>query len=184
MSTVSKPEGVLGDPRVTVFGTNEQREIDIDVSRYVSLARLTLAREHVMGMCEMSLIFCDEDAISKLNEQYMDKEGPTDVLAFPVDDDIVGSGRNPDNGGRGPGTPAEDDEIPQIIGDVYVCPTIASQQAAERNISLDRELALLVTHGTLHLLNYDHYEVAEREEMQAREKAIMDEFFVDHPPID
>lgn len=180
----SRSEDIVGDPRVTIFGTNEQRDIDIDVSRYVSLSQLTLARENVMGTCEMSLIFCDVDAITKLNEQYMDKEGPTDVLAFPVDDDIVGSGRNPDNGGRGPGTPSEDDEIPQLIGDVYVCPVIAQQQADERNISLDRELALLVVHGTLHLLNYDHYEVGEREEMQGRERAILDEFFLDNPSID
>lgn len=174
-------EDIIGDPRVNVFGSNEQRDIEIDVSRYLSLARLVLAREHIVGACEMSLIFCDEDSISKLNEQYMDSKGPTDVLAFPVDDDLVGSGRNPDNGGKGPGTPSESDEIPSLIGDVYICPTVAKRQAGEHNQTFDQELSLLVVHGTLHLLNYDHYEVEEREEMQSREQDILTEFFRLYP---
>ncbi len=178
---MSVSEEVVGDPRVSVFGSNEQQDIDIDVARYVALSRLTLAREHIVGICEMSLIFCDEDSISRLNEQYMDTTGPTDVLAFPVDDDIVGSGRNPDNGGRGPGTPSEDDDVPALIGDVYVCPSIALAQCAENNHTLDEEIGLLVVHGTLHLLNYDHYEIDEREEMRAREQAILTEFFRLHP---
>lgn len=178
---MNKPHDVIGDPLVTVFGSDEQNEIAVDVARYVELARLTLAREQVMGLCEMSLIFCNEDAISKLNEQYMDAQGPTDVLAFPVDDDIVGAGRNPDNGGRGPGSPSEDPEIPALIGDVYVCPTIAHRQSKEHAQTFDQEIALLVVHGTLHLLHYDHYEPDEREEMQTREQAILTEFFRLHP---
>ncbi len=178
---MNKAEEIIGDPNVSVFGSSEQLDIEIDVARYVSLARLTLAQEKINGMCEMSLIFCDVDAITKLNEQYMDAKGPTDVLAFPIDDDIVGSGRNPDNGGRGPGTPSEDPDIPTLIGDVYVCPTIAKAQASEHKQTLDQELALLVVHGTLHLLNYDHYEVSEREEMQGREKEILTEFFRLYP---
>jgi len=177
-------EEIIGDPNVSVFGSSEQLDIEVDVARYISLARLTLAKEKVVGICEMSLIFCDEDAITKLNEQYMGASGPTDVLAFPVDDDLVGSGRNPDNGGRGPGTPSEDPEMPALIGDVYVCPTIAKRQAGEHNQTLDQELALLVVHGTLHLLNYDHFEVDEREEMQAHEREILTEFFRLHPTGD
>ena len=178
---MSISEDIIGDPLVSVFGSNEQKEIEVDVARYLSLARLTLAREHVVGTCEMSLIFCDEDSITRLNEQYMDAQGPTDVLAFPVDDDLVGSGRNPDNGGRGPGTPSEDDDIPALIGDVYICPSVALRQSGEHNQTLDQELALLVVHGTLHLLSYDHYELDEREEMQEREQAILTEFFRLYP---
>lgn len=172
---------IIGDPRISVFGSNEQLDVEIDVARYVSLARLTLHSEQVVGVCEMSLIFCDEDAISRLNAQYMDSDGPTDVLAFPVDDDLVGSGRNPDNGGRGPGTPSEEQDIPTLIGDVYICAKVADSQRVDHEQSLDEELALLVVHGTLHLLNYDHYEMEEREEMQSRERAILTEFFRLHP---
>lgn len=177
-------EEIIGDEKVVVFGSNEQKDVEVNVSRYVLLARLVLDREKIIGTSEMSLIFCDVDSISKLNQQYMDAQGPTDVLAFPVDDDIVGSGRNPDNGGRGPGTPSEDNEVPMLIGDVYVCPEIALKQSEEHNVSLDQELALLVTHGTLHLLNYDHYEEEEREQMQSREKDILDEFFRLYPNAD
>ena len=95
------------NPRVNAFGTNEQSEIEVDVVTYIELAKLVLARENIMISSEMSLIFCDEEEISSLNKAYMDKDGPTDVLAFPIDDDLVGVGRNPDNGGRGPGTPSE-----------------------------------------------------------------------------
>ena len=81
---MKKSEEIIGDPNVSVFGSSEQLEIEIDVARYISLARLTLAKEKIVGICEMSLIFCDEDSITKLNEQYMGASGPTDVLAFPV----------------------------------------------------------------------------------------------------
>lgn len=174
-------EDIFGDPQVSVFGSDEQKDVEIDVARYVTLARLTLARELVVGTCEMSLIFCDEDSITKLNEHYMDAQGPTDVLSFPVDDDIVGSGRNPDIGGRGPVTPSEATDIPTLIGDVYVCAKIAARQAKDHNRTLDEELALLVVHGTLHLLSYDHYEEEERAEMQSREKSILTEFFRLYP---
>ena len=179
-----KSEEIIGDPNVSVFGSSEQLDIEVDVARYISLARLTLAKEKVIGKCEMSLIFCDEDAITTLNEKYMSATGPTDVLAFPVDEDLVGSGRNPDNGGRGPGTPSEENEIPALIGDVYICPSIANKQAGENGQTLDQELGLLVVHGTLHLLNYDHFEVEEREEMQSQEKEILTEFFRLYPVVD
>lgn len=164
------------NPKVNVFGTNEQNDVDVDVTTYVALARLVLARENVMLASEMSLIFCDEEEISALNKSYMDKDGPTDVLSFPIDDDLVGAGRNPDNGGRGPGTPSEADNIPAIIGDVYICPKVANAQCGENNKTYDQEMRLLVVHGTLHLLGYDHMEDAERAQMQERENAILAEF--------
>ena len=164
------------NPRVNVFGTNEQSEIEVDVVTYIELAKLVLARENIMISSEMSLIFCDEEEISSLNKAYMDKDGPTDVLAFPIDDDLVGVGRNPDNGGRGPGTPSEGDGIPALIGDVYICPKIANEQCGENNKTYDQEMKLLVVHGTLHLLGYDHMEEKERIQMQAREHEILGEF--------
>lgn len=170
-------EEIVGDPRISVFGSDEQKDVDIDVSRYVKLARLVLAREHVMGTCEMSLIFCDEEVISRLNKEYMDEDGPTDVLSFPVDEDLVGSGRNPDIGGRGPGVPSEDNDVPSLIGDVFIYAKKALDQSREHGVSFDEEIALLVVHGTLHLLNYDHYDEEEREEMQLRERVILEEFF-------
>lgn len=167
---------LIGDPRVEVFGANEQREIEIDVLRWIRLARFVLSEEKVPGEAELSLFFVDEQAITDLNERFMESEGPTDVLAFPMDDDVVLGGRQPDQGGRGPGAPTEPGEPPYIIGDVVIAPTIARQQAENRGIALEEELALLVVHGVLHLLNYDHAEEVETAAMQQRERELLARF--------
>ncbi|MFZ4515509.1 MAG: rRNA maturation RNase YbeY [Acidimicrobiia bacterium] len=167
---------LIGDPRVEVFGANEQKEFDVEVLRWVRLARFVLSEEKVPGEAELSLFFVDEQAITDLNERFMESEGPTDVLAFPMDDDIVLGGRQPDQGGRGPGAPTEPGEPPYIIGDVVIAPSIAQKQADERGISLDDELAVLVVHGVLHLLNYDHAEAIETAAMQQRERELLARF--------
>src|SRR3546814_9823456 len=70
--------------------------------------------------------------MAELNERHMGTSGPTDVLAFPLDDDGLERGRWPDNGTSGPDRPPEDiDEVPTLLGDVVVCPSIAAEQAAE-----------------------------------------------------
>jgi probable rRNA maturation factor len=86
------------------------------------------------------------------------------------------SGRVPDRGGKGPGSAGEPTEPPVLLGDVYVCPSVAVRQAAERSIEIDAELALLVVHGLLHLLDYDHTEPDETEAMQGREREILASF--------
>ena len=84
---------------------------------------------------EMSLIFVDRDTITDLNERFLGGTGPTDVLAFPIDDDLVPAGRQPDQGGRGPGAPAEAGEPPIVLGDVVVCPTVAARAGARSTAS-------------------------------------------------
>ena len=59
------------------------------------------------GTSELSLLFVDRTTITELNEKFLGGTGPTDVLAFPMDDDVVLGGRQPDQGGRGPGAPSE-----------------------------------------------------------------------------
>jgi probable rRNA maturation factor len=164
------------DDDVSVFGANEQDDVDVDVSRYVRLARLALEAERVVPDVEMSLLFVDEPTIAELNERFLGYEGPTDVLAFPLDDELPPAGRQPDQGGRGPGSPADPGDPPAVLGDVVVCPTVASRQAAERGGALDDELSLLVVHGVLHLLNYDHADPAETAAMQRREREILAQF--------
>ena len=159
-----------------VFGADEQTELPIDVLRWVGLAELVLAEERVAADAEVSVIFVDEQAITDLNERFLGGNGPTDVLAFPMDDDVPMGGRQPDQGGRGPGAPLEPVDPPQILGDVVICPMVALRQAAERQIAVDDELALLVVHGVLHLLNYDHAETDETEKMQARERELLARF--------
>ncbi len=119
---------------ISVFGADEQRDIDMDVLKWVRLARLVLNEERVPGEAELSVIFVDTQSMSDLNERFLGGEGPTDVLAFPMDDDVVLSGRQPDQGGRGPGAPSEPGEPPTLIGDVVVCPVIAKRQAEEHAV--------------------------------------------------
>jgi len=163
---------------VRVFGSDEQRDIPVDVLRWVRLAELVLVEERVPPDAQMSVLFVDRQTISDLNARFLDGEGPTDVLAFPLDEEEVTSGRRPDEGGRGPGAPSESTDPPLVVGDVVVCPAVAKQQADARAAALDDELALLVVHGTLHLLSYDHADEPDARRMQARERELLAKFRV------
>jgi probable rRNA maturation factor len=164
------------DSETTIFAANEQTDVDIDVERYVRLADLVLESERVLPDVEMSLLFVDEGTITELHERYLGEHGPTDVLSWSMDDDVSPSGRDPDHGGRGPGSPVDPPDPPTVLGDVVVCPAVAARQAAERGVDVADELALLVVHGVLHLLNYDHAEPAEEAAMQRRERELLAEF--------
>ena len=168
------------DASPTVFGADEQHDVAVDVARWVRLAQLVLDEERVverMGAdTEMSLLFVDTTTIAELNERFLGSSGPTDVLAFPIDDELPPSGRQPDQGGRGPGTTSEATDPPMLLGDVVVCPSVASRQAAERGVAADDEVALLVVHGVLHLLDYDHAEHSEGVVMRRREQELLTRF--------
>ena len=167
---------------VSVFGVDEQDDEPVDVGRWVRLAEQVLGAEGVRRHSELSLLFVDEAAMAELNERHMGKSGPTDVLAFPIDDDGLERGRWPDNGTRGPDRPPDDlDEMPTLLGDVVVCPAVAAAQAPEHagaghDGTIDDEVALLVVHGILHVLGMDHADDAERTEMQALERDLLSRF--------
>jgi probable rRNA maturation factor len=135
-----------------------------------------LREERADPEAELAVIFVDEGAMADLNGRFLDGTGPTDVLAFPIDDDVAPGGRYPDEGGRGPGAPAEPSDPPAVLGDVVVCPAVARRQAPEHGHDLDAELALLVVHGVLHLLDYDHAEPDDAERMQRRERELLERF--------
>jgi probable rRNA maturation factor len=162
---MGSPDGEVGE--VKVFGADEQRAAPVDVLRWVDLARNVLLAEGVSGDAELSLLFVDEDTISRLNGRFMDAHGPTDVLAFPIDD---------------PGAAASGVDVsrpeaaPLLLGDVVVCPAVAERQAPDHGASYDDELALLVVHGVLHVLGHDHAEVDETARMQARERELLGRF--------
>jgi probable rRNA maturation factor len=161
---------------VQVFGADEQHDVDVDVLRWIGLAQLVLREERVDPDAEMSVVFVDEPTITQLNERYLDGDGPTDVLAFPLDAGGRPPGRHPDEGGRGPGTAADADEPPFVLGDVVISPSVARRQAQAHGTPLDDELALLVVHGVLHLLDYDHADPADAEQMRRRERELLAKF--------
>jgi probable rRNA maturation factor len=163
---------------VEVFVANEQAERVIDCARWAELARAALAAEGVRGDAELSVLFVDEPTIAALNERFLEIAGPTDVLAFPIDEDQVAFGRSPDNGGSGPGWDTlEDGAAPILIGDVVICPEVAWRNAPDHAGSFDAEIALLLVHGILHLLGMDHERPEEAEAMEAREKELLTELF-------
>jgi len=161
---------------MAVFASDEQSTVEVDLPRWLRLARLVLSEERAPTDAEVSLIFVDEDAITDLNGRFLGGDGPTDVLAFPIDDDHLPSGRHPDTGGRGPGSATEPSDPPLVLGDVVVCPTVAARQAPAHAGTVDDELALLVVHGVLHLLNYDHADEREAASMQRRERELLERF--------
>lgn len=166
--------GPEGD--VQVFGADEQAAAAVDVDRWVTLAREVLVAEGVRGEAELSLLFVDEAAIAELNKRFMDAEGPTDVLAFPIDDPVV-AGRWPDAGTAGPDRDdPEPGDLPLLLGDVVVCPAMAERQAPGHAGSYDDEMALLVVHGVLHVLGHDHAEPDETAVMQERERVLLERF--------
>src|SRR3954453_10736250 len=102
-------------------------------------------------MAELSILVVDSEAMATLHKQWMDLDGPTDVMAFPMDtlDDKPGMEAQPG---------------PALLGDVILCPEVAAVQAAAAGHSRDAELYLLTTHGVLHLLGYDHGDQARERE--------------------
>ena len=169
--------------RASVFGVDEQEEIAVDVPCWVALAERVLDDAKVQPGAELSLLFVDEATMAELNERHMGSKGPTDVLAFPIDEDPIEQGRWPDNGTTGPDrTMPLPDDLPVLLGDVVVCPKRAAEQAPEHagvdlhDGSLEDEIALLVVHGILHVLGMDHAEPEETEAMQARERDLLGRF--------
>jgi probable rRNA maturation factor len=119
----------------------------VDVGGLAELARRTLRAEGIED-AELSLSFVDEAEIEDLHVRYLHEPGPTDVLSFPLD--------------------GEDDRGVRVLGDVVIAPVVAARNNPDDPAG---ELRLLVVHGVLHLLGYDHEEDAERAEMWSRQTA-------------
>jgi probable rRNA maturation factor len=120
---------------------------ELDVRRLAQLARFVMDQMRVHPMAELCIKAVDEDTIAGLNEQWMEKEGPTDVLAFPMDELRPGKvNEEPEEG---------------VLGDLVLAPSVAERQGVEAGHGRDAEIELLTVHGILHLLGYDHAEPEE-----------------------
>ena len=130
---------------------NNESGTDLDVEELAAVSRHVLARMGIHPLAELSVLLVDVGTMENLHRQWMDEEGPTDVLSFPMDELRPGSD--------------EREPEPGLLGDVVLCPAVAVGQAREAGHSTADELALLCTHGILHLLGYDHAEPDEEREM-------------------
>lgn len=174
---LDRPQRVGGEGRPEVFVADEQQAVAVDVARWQALAEEVLRAEGVRGLAELALLFVGEREMAELNEQHMGATGATDVLAFPIDAaeaEIVLTGqpvsRGPDRAPPDPG------DMPLLLGDVVLCPAVASRQAPTHAGTLDDELALLVVHGVLHVLGHDHDDEAALARMRERELALLQQF--------
>jgi probable rRNA maturation factor len=160
-----------------IYAADEQADLPVAVERWSGLARSVLEAEGIVSETEVSLLFVDEATIASLNERFLDKTGPTDVLSFPIEDEADRSGRSPDEGGTGPGSIEADTGRLLLLGDVVICPAVAARNAVEHGVTVDDELALLVVHGILHLLGMDHEVDDEAERMEQRERHLLARFY-------
>jgi probable rRNA maturation factor len=150
----------VSDP-VSIEILNES-DADIDVDHLAKLSRFVMDRLRVHPLAELCLKLVDEATIAELNEQWMGKEGPTDVLAVPMDE-------------LRPGLLDEEPEE-GVLGDLMIAPSIAERQGATAGHGTLAEIELLTTHGILHLLGYDHGEPEEHREMFALQAEILQEW--------
>jgi probable rRNA maturation factor len=146
---------------VSVFLADEQG-VPVNLDRLRRLAELVLAEEGYPTETELTVLLVSEDEMAAYNERFLERSGPTDVLAFPVEELMPGV--VPDQDSNGP---------PLIIGDVIVAPGYVGRQAAENDVEFEDEMALMVAHGILHLLGYDHIDDADAELMERREVELL-----------
>jgi probable rRNA maturation factor len=130
---------------------NNESGVEVDESRLQRLAAFVLESLHVHPDTELGVVMVDEAAIEQLHVQWMDEPGPTDVLSFPMDE--LRPGRVDAR------TPAG------LLGDVVICPQVAEVQAEAAGHDLEQEMSVLLTHGMLHLLGFDHATPDEEAEM-------------------
>ena len=179
MSVTTAGEGPFGPTAESTSGqvtvtaradrldASEGAEEPIGLEQWLRLATAVLVDEGAVG--RLDLTFVDQSAMAELNRHHMGQAGPTDVLAFPLDG-------APD----GPESESEGGEVPRLLGDVVICPAIAARNASARGTDsghdgrLESELALLVVHGALHILGWDHATERERVAMRDRERHHLD----------
>ncbi|MHB0976272.1 MAG: rRNA maturation RNase YbeY [Candidatus Aquicultorales bacterium] len=124
-----------------------------------SLAERVLESEDVPEAAELSIAFVETEEMRRLNKTYRGIDDATDVLSFPMEKEAVPGGE------------------PFLVGDVVIAPEIARIQAEEAGHSYDAEIGLLLVHGIFHLLGYDHQNPEEGEEMERKERELLEPFF-------
>ncbi|MEH7254734.1 rRNA maturation RNase YbeY [Neobacillus niacini] len=128
------------------------------------LLNFAAEKEKIEDNSEVSVTFVSNERIHEINREYRDKDAPTDVISFALEE--LGEGEIELVGA----------ELPRVLGDIIISIPRAEEQAQEYGHSFIRELGFLSVHGFLHLLGYDHMEKIEEEKMFTRQKEILDDY--------
>jgi probable rRNA maturation factor len=140
---------------ISIENTSNERCDEVALESVIRSAFMRLALD---SDCDLSISIVTLDEMRELNSRWMDEDGPTDVLSFPMDEVSLG------------------EHGPAILGDIVLCPAYAKKGAAKVGSTLDEELQLLVIHGLLHLLGLDHRESDEEAAMFALQGEILREW--------
>ncbi|WP_101844935.1 rRNA maturation RNase YbeY [Halobacillus sp. Marseille-P3879] len=142
--------------------TNSVDEAFVDlVERVIQFAG---EKEKAAHEAELSITFVDNKEIQELNRNYRQKDQPTDVISFAMQE--LGDGE----------VEVQNEDLPVLLGDIVISVDKAKEQAEDYNHSLEREYAFLSLHGFLHLLGYDHMNEEEEKKMFQRQEDILNEF--------
>ena len=141
---------------------NNESEIEVDLKSTRELASYVIEQLKLHPMVDLGVIFVNEKPMTDLHIQWMDEPGPTDVLSFPMDELRPGADDGP--------------LVEGVLGDVVICPQVARLQAEAAGHSMMEEVHLLLTHGILHLVGFDHAEPDEEREMFKLQKSLLEGF--------
>ncbi|NMH74861.1 rRNA maturation RNase YbeY [Bacillus sp. RO2] len=122
-------------------------------------------KESIQTGAELSVTFVNNDRIQEINREYRDKDRPTDVISFAMEE--MGEGEIEIH---------YDEDAPRMLGDIIISIPKAEEQAEEYGHSVKRELGFLALHGLLHLLGYDHENEADEKVMFDKQKEILDAY--------
>lgn len=150
---------------MSVEVTNETEWI-IDSKVFSDLGVWVLDQMRVSTRSDLTILFVDPEPIANLHERWMNLQGPTDVMSFPMDELRPGDGRAVVEG---------------VLGDIVICPWVAAQQAAAAGHGTMEEMLLLTIHGILHLLGYDHHTPQQERQMFGLQRQLLLTFFAVHP---
>lgn len=142
---------------------SNESAIDVDTIRVQKLASFVRDELKLHPMVDVGIIFVDEAPMEDLHIKWMDEPGPTDVLSFPMDELRPGSEEVPSPEG--------------VLGDIVVCPQVAARQAQVAGHDPINEILLLVTHGMLHLVGFDHATPSEEQEMFSLQRSLLEKFY-------
>lgn len=143
---------------------NNESAIEFDETVLQRLAAFVLESLHVNAQTDVGISLVDEAAIERLHIEWMNEPGATDVLSFPMDELRPGRPDSP--------TPAG------LLGDIVICPQIAAVQAEAAGHDTATEINILLTHGMLHLLGFDHATPAEEAEMFGLQRDLVTAFTI------